>query len=91
VQEDKKNRRCTELDGGLFKVLPGGSVFRVFQVFLWLGLSIFSASPMLYPIIAKATPAVFFVGRSLLFFVKKVGKVFHVNLIKFSSFGKKTA
>jgi hypothetical protein len=44
---------------------------------------------MLYPIITKATPAVFFVGRSLLFFVKKVGKVFHVNLIKFSFFGKK--
>lgn len=62
-------------------ILRGGSVFRVFHVFLWLGPSIFSASPMLYPIITKATPAVFF--------VKKVGKVFHVNLIKFSFFGKK--
>ncbi len=58
-------------------------------MFLWLGLSIFSASPMLYPIISKATPAVFFVGRRLLFFGKKVGKDFLVNLIKISFLGKK--
>jgi hypothetical protein len=63
----KKTRKTSARQSwmGVFSVSRGGSVFQVFSVFLWLGLSIFSASPMLYPIINKATPAVFFVGKSL--------------------------
>jgi hypothetical protein len=37
---------------------------------------------VLPPIITKATPAVFFVGRSLFLFLKEVGKVFHVNFLE---------
>ncbi len=88
MQEDKKKGTGQSSMGGVFSVLRGGSVLPSI-------LSVPLAGPFnlfcLTHISTKATPAVFFVGRSLLFLVKKVEKGFHVNLIKFSFSGKKTA